>query len=62
MDYRDNPQHRVPHHIKWSGFAPPKRSNFSPPLTVGAFFRTIRLLANGMNVLRNKDMPKPSTD
>ena len=33
MDYRDNPQHHVPHHIKWSGFAPPKRSNFTPPLT-----------------------------
>jgi hypothetical protein len=32
MDYRDSPQHRVPHHIKWSGFAPPKRSNFTPPL------------------------------
>jgi hypothetical protein len=33
MDYRDNPQHRVPHHIKWSGFAPPNWSNFTPPLT-----------------------------
>ena len=22
-DYRDNPQHRVPHHRKWSGFTPP---------------------------------------
>ena len=33
MDYRDNPQQRVPHHIKWSGFAPPKWPNFTPPLT-----------------------------
>jgi hypothetical protein len=33
MDYRDNPQHRVPHHTKWSGFAPPNWSNFTPPLT-----------------------------
>ena len=35
MDYRDNPQHPVPHHIKWTGFAPPKWSIFTPPLTGG---------------------------
>ena len=23
MDYRDNPQHRVLQHIKWTGFTPP---------------------------------------
>ena len=33
MDYRDNPQHPVPHHINWTGFSPPKWSNFTPPLT-----------------------------
>ena len=33
MDYRDNPQHRVPHHIKWTSFAPPWWTNFAPPLT-----------------------------
>ena len=33
MDYRDNPQHRVPHHIKWTSFAPPWWINFAPPLT-----------------------------
>ena len=33
MDYRDNRQHRVPHHIKWTSFAPPWRTNFAPPLT-----------------------------
>ncbi len=33
MDYRDNPQHRVPHHIKWTSFAPPGWTNFAPPLT-----------------------------
>ena len=35
MDYRDNPQHRVPHHIKWTSFAPPGWTNFAPPLTTG---------------------------
>ena len=33
MDYRDNPQHRVPHHIKWTSFAPPGWTNFAPTLT-----------------------------
>ena len=33
MDYRDNPQHPVPHHIKWTSFAPPWWTNFAPPLT-----------------------------
>jgi hypothetical protein len=33
VDYRDNPQHRVPHHRKWSGFTPPNWSSFTPPLT-----------------------------
>ena len=23
MDYRDNPQRRLLHHIKWTGFTPP---------------------------------------
>ena len=23
MDYRDNPQRQVLHHIKWTGFTPP---------------------------------------
>ena len=38
MDYRDNPQHRVPHHIKWTSFAPPGWTNFAPPLTLGLRF------------------------
>ena len=28
------PQHRVPHNIKWTSFAPPGWTNFAPPLTV----------------------------
>ena len=27
------PQHRVPHNIKWTSFAPPGWTNFAPPLT-----------------------------
>ena len=30
-----NPQHRVPHHIKWTSFAPLGWTNFAPPLTNG---------------------------
>ena len=33
MDYRETPQHRVPHNIKWTSFAPPGWTNFAPPLT-----------------------------
>ena len=33
MDYRDNPQHRARHHIKWTSFTPPWWTNFAPPLT-----------------------------
>ena len=33
MDYRDNPQHRGPHNVKWTSFAPPGWTNFAPPLT-----------------------------
>ena len=29
-----NPQHRVPHHIKWTSFAPLGWTNFAPPLTL----------------------------
>ena len=29
------PQHRVPHNIKWTSFAPPGWTNFAPPLTIG---------------------------
>ena len=28
------PQHRVPHNVKWTSFAPPGWTNFAPPLTV----------------------------
>ena len=28
------PQHRVPHNIKWTSFAPPGWTNFAPPLTL----------------------------
>ena len=27
------PQHRVPHNVKWTSFAPPGWTNFAPPLT-----------------------------
>ena len=27
------PQHRVPHSVKWTSFAPPGWTNFAPPLT-----------------------------
>ena len=30
------PQHRVPHNVKWTSFAPPGWTNFAPPLTVQA--------------------------
>ena len=34
MDYRDTPpQHRGPHNVKWTSFAPPGWTNFAPPLT-----------------------------
>ncbi len=39
MHYRDNPQQRLRHHIKWTGFTPPNWTDFAPPLT----FRTITL-------------------
>ena len=29
------PQHRVPHNVKWTSFAPPGWTNFAPPLTDG---------------------------
>ena len=31
------PQHRVPHNIKWTSFAPPGWTNFAPPLTLTEF-------------------------
>ena len=34
MHYRDNPQQRLRHHIKWTGFTPPNWTDFAPPLTV----------------------------
>ncbi len=33
MHYRDNPQQRLRHHIKWTGFTPPNWTDFAPPLT-----------------------------
>ena len=54
MDYRDNPQHRVPHHIKWTSFAPPGWTNFAPPLTLkeqiihGRIYRNIAELRNAV--------------
>ncbi len=35
MHYRDNPQQRLRHHIKWTGFTPPNWTDFAPPLTPG---------------------------
>ena len=34
MHYRDNPQQRLRHHIKWTGFTPPNWTDFAPPLTL----------------------------
>jgi len=36
MDYRDNPQHLAPHQPRWSSFAPPQWSVFTPALTDNA--------------------------
>ena len=33
MDYRDNPQHLVRYHIKWTNYTPPWWTSFAPPLT-----------------------------
>ncbi len=33
LHYRDNPQQRLRHHIKWTGFTPPNWTDFAPPLT-----------------------------
>ena len=47
MDYRDTPpQHRVPHNIKWTSFAPPGWTNFAPPLTEMALIDDEPRMAN----------------
>jgi len=44
MDYRDNPHHRVLHHIKWCIFTPADWCNFSPALTRQSKFMTAERL------------------
>ena len=57
------PQHRVPHNIKWTSFAPPGWTNFAPPLTLQLTFSSTpirRCISSGRTRLIGARLPMPT--
>ena len=58
------PQHRVPHNVKWTSFAPPGWTNFAPPLTFSLvrFFDPDSAIAGPVIPFDNLPTRRPAVD